>query len=276
MKRWLAAAVATALMGQASAPKPAADVRLYRLDCGRGTLPKRVFNDARAYPEDATVSVVASCYLIRHGADWLLWDAGFGRETLGQAQGLTQPIEPQLAAIGVSPAEIGIVGISHSHPDHTGQARAFPAATLVIGSREFDQLFGPGATANAAAAPLAAWADGKRVRKVGGEAGLAGGDLDIYGDGSVTAIALPGHTPGHLGLLVKLRRSGYVVLSGDQYHFRENRAKHGVPGFNFDRAQTLASHDRLESIVRNLRARLVIQHDPQDNAALPKAPAYLD
>jgi glyoxylase-like metal-dependent hydrolase (beta-lactamase superfamily II) len=72
---------------------------------------------------------------------------------------------------------------------------------------------------------------------------------------------MPGHTPGHVVLLLKLA-SGYLLLSGDQYHFRENRAVAGVPAFNQNRADTLASHGRFEEIARNLKARVVIQHDP--------------
>jgi glyoxylase-like metal-dependent hydrolase (beta-lactamase superfamily II) len=271
MRRLLTAAAAlTALSAQAPAPQAAPEVRVYRIDCGGGTLAKNFFSDVHAYPDGATVTVTSSCYLIRHGQDVLIWDTGFGRDTLGRPQGLKTPIEPQLAALGVAPGQVQTVGISHSHYDHTGQAKVFPQAKLVIGAREYDALFGQNAFLGAASAPLANWADGKNVQKVTG-------DLDLYKDGLVVVLALPGHTPGHLALQLKLKNAGYVILSGDQYHFRENRAKNGVPGFNYDRAQTLASSARLEELVRNLKARLIIQHDVQDNAdAFPAADRYLD
>lgn len=265
----VAGAAVVALMGQAPV-KPAPEVRLYRLDCGRGDLPKNFFNDEHAYADGAMISVVASCYLIRHGQDVLLWDTGFGAETIGdKSRGLTVTLTPQLAAIGVKPADVKMVGISHSHGDHTGQAKDFVAAQLLIGAAEYDALFGPNASLAESAKPLQAWAGGTNVKKVSG-------DLDVYGDGSVVALALPGHTPGHLALQVKLAKTGYVILSGDQYHFRENRTKNGVPGFNWNRADSLASNARLEGLIKNLKARLIIQHDAQDNAALPKPPAYLD
>jgi len=269
MRAGAATVVLLALGAQAPAPQPPSDIRLYRLDCGRGDLSKNFFSDTRAYPDDATIGVVSSCYLIKHGTNWLLWDTGFGADTLGKPRGLTVELAPQLAALGVKPADIGIVGISHSHGDHTGQAKAFPQAKLLIGAREFDAMFGPNPTLADAGKPLAGWADGKNVAKVAS-------DIDVYRDGTVIAIGLPGHTPGHLGLMVKLPKSGWVILSGDQYHFRENRAKRGVPGFNYDRAQTLASHERVEALVANLKARFVIQHDPEDAKAFPVAPAYLD
>lgn len=84
-------------------------------------------------------------------------------------------------------------------------------------------------------------------------------------------IPTPSHTPGHHALLVHLA-SGTVLLSGDQYHFTENRRVGGVPGFNRDRADTLASHDRFEKLATNAKAKVVIQHEPADVAKLPTFP----
>jgi glyoxylase-like metal-dependent hydrolase (beta-lactamase superfamily II) len=82
---------------------------------------------------------------------------------------------------------------------------------------------------------------------------------------------MPGHTEGHQALLVRLA-SGPVLISGDQYHFTANRQFGGVPSFNVDRADTLASHDRFEKLARNLKAKVVIQHEPDDIAMLPAFP----
>jgi hypothetical protein len=72
-------------------------------------------------------------------------------------------------------------------------------------------------------------------------------------------------------LLVRLA-SGPVLLSGDQYHFTEAVKNRGVPSFNVDRADTLASHDRFERIAVNTRAKVIIQHEPADVAKLPAFP----
>jgi N-acyl homoserine lactone hydrolase len=106
-------------------------------------------------------------------------------------------------------------------------------------------------------------------------------DLDVFGDGSVRILKTPGHTPGHQSLLVKLAKSGAVVLSGDLYHLRSDRPSRAVGDANVmvvntNRADTLASMDRVEGLVRNLHARLIVQHDPSDYRELPKAPRYLD
>ena len=98
-------------------------------------------------------------------------------------------------------------------------------------------------------------------------------DKDVFGDGSVIVLRTPGHTPGHPGLLVKLPQTGAVILSGDAIHFRENYDAIGVPAFNFDRAQTVASIERIKKIADNLKATVIIQHDARDIEKLPAFPA---
>ena len=83
---------------------------------------------------------------------------------------------------------------------------------------------------------------------------------------------MPGHTPGHHSLLVRLPQRGAVLLTGDLYHFTEQLANRGVPSFNSHRADTLASFDRFQAIARSLGAMIVIQHEPIDIARLPAFP----
>jgi N-acyl homoserine lactone hydrolase len=99
---------------------------------------------------------------------------------------------------------------------------------------------------------------------------------DIFGDGTVVMINLPGHTPGHHGLLVKLEKTGYVLLTGDVSHFHENYDSDGIPVWNANRADSLASLDRFKKIARNLDATVIIQHDPRDIAKLPAYPAFAE
>jgi len=86
-------------------------------------------------------------------------------------------------------------------------------------------------------------------------------------------LATPGHTPGHRALMVKLPQSGTFILSGDAVHFRENYETNGVPWFNFDRSQTLASMDRIRKLLANTKGTLIIQHDARDIQKLPAFPA---
>jgi len=264
MKKLLIAGLsALALMGQAAPPpKPSAEIKLWRLSCGPG-LPLDLgrFNDTGKFDGQKREFVI-SCYLIKHGDKYLLWDTG-----LSTKPGEADPILAQLTQIGVKASDIGAVGISHYHYDHTAWAKDFPAATLLIGKGDFDALSAKPPLGMADPKPLSNWIGGS------GKSEAVSGDKDVFGDGSVTMLDMPGHTPGHHALLVRLPKTGPVLLSGDQFHFLENIPVDGVPGFNTDRAQTLASNDRFKKLAANLNARVIIQHDQRDVAKLPLFPA---
>ena len=275
MIKYLAMTAAALLAGAAPAqPAPSSPVmQLWRLDCGNFVM-KRFgawFSDTFQYPPGAR-PLVGSCYLIRNGSRYLLWDTGMSDRLIAepidneeQTMSLKVSLVDQLKQINVAPEQIKFVGISHFHGDHTGQARQFRNATLVIGRGDWDALKGSDERLKAEREDLAHWLSGT------GKA-IPVGDADIFRDGSVIMLAMPGHTPGHSALLVRLA-SGPVLLSGDQYHFTEAVANRGVPGFNTDRADTLASHDRFDRIAANLKAKVVIQHEPADIAKLPAFPA---
>lgn len=256
--------------GSAAAQSPA-PIQLWRLDCGQIYEPDLdLYSDSYAYVGQSR-TLVGSCYLIRHGENYMLWDTGLTADHLGKP--LTGPgsdgatvattIVDQLARIGVKPEQVSLIGISHYHYDHTGQAAAFPGATLLLGSADVAVLRQPG---DERAAPLAHWLSGA------GKLDPVSGDRDVYGDGSVVMLDLPGHTPGHHGLLVRLAHGGPILLSGDTAHFRENYATDGVPGWNTSRAQSLASLARLKALAANLKATLVIQHELRDVSLLPAFP----
>jgi glyoxylase-like metal-dependent hydrolase (beta-lactamase superfamily II) len=101
-------------------------------------------------------------------------------------------------------------------------------------------------------------------------------DYDVFGDGSVVIKSAPGHTPGHQVLLVKLAKTGPVLLSGDLYHYPEERTLDRVPTFDTDPTQTRRTRAAIDAFLKKSRARLWIQHDFTANAALKKAPAFYD
>jgi glyoxylase-like metal-dependent hydrolase (beta-lactamase superfamily II) len=255
------------------APATAAPLSLTRLDCGTITIKNfdKFFSDKPGLYAAGARDVADSCYLIRHGDQLMLWDTGLPAELRGKnvdmgemVPHVTKTLVEQLAALDIKPEEIDVVGISHSHSDHTGQAAAFPNAKLVIGTADFDLAQKPGQPGGPN--PIAPWVKaGATVQKVSG-------DTDLFGDGSVTALHLPGHTPDHMALLVNLK-SGPVLLSGDLYHSTEARQKRGVPPFNTSRPQTLASMDAFEAKAKALGAKVIIQHEPADIAKLPAFPA---
>jgi glyoxylase-like metal-dependent hydrolase (beta-lactamase superfamily II) len=271
LKKLTVLGLAWAWLSGMQAPNATAPLSLWRLDCGDATIKdyNSFFSDTLAY-KSGPKEITDSCYLIRHGDSWMMWDAGLSEKLVGHPDSnpvmtlrMKQALAPQLARLGVKPEQIALLGISHYHGDHIGQAGLFAKAKLLIGKGDFDALKAPGGPD---AAPLAAWISG------GAPVQPVAGDLDIFGDGQVVMLSTPGHTPGHHSLLVRLA-SGPVILSGDLWHFTEQVALDGVPPFNTDRAQTLASMDRIRKLAANIHAKVVIQHEAEDIAKLPAFPA---
>jgi glyoxylase-like metal-dependent hydrolase (beta-lactamase superfamily II) len=269
MKTWLKLA-AVALLGAPALARaaPPADMALWRLDCGSVLVTDLdVFSDTFAYVGQKK-RLTDSCYLIRHGGQYLLWDTGFPAGLAGRSEtdgpftaSLATTLADQLSRIGLRPEQLTYVGISHRHDDHTGQLPVFAKAVLLIGAGDLETL------RQRKSDRIAPWTGG------GGKVEAVTGDRDVFGDGSVVMLDMPGHTESHHSLLVRLPKTGPVLLSGDLYHFTENRQSGGVPAFNTSRVQTMASMARFEAIARNLHARVVIQHEPADIAKLPAFPA---
>lgn len=241
------------------------DVSLTRLDCGTASAPSDVarFSDSYAY-NDFKVQLTYSCYLIKHNDHYLMWDAGQPDNGSGSAP--KKNLVKLLAELNIKPDQINYLGISHYHGDHVGQAPLLPSATLLIGKGDWDALTGVTPNRMANPAPFDHWING------GGKVESLPGDKDVFGDGSVVILNMPGHTPGHHSLLVKLKDMGDVLISGDLAHFHENYEHDRVPTFNTDRADTLASFDRFKDIAKNLDATVIIQHDARDIEKLPVFP----
>lgn len=273
----LALSVASVQSAFAAAP----EVRMYRLDCGQMRLgDKSVMSDEGLYKGEY-YDIVMSCYLIKHGKDWILWDAGLPKKYLKGplTEGtfttkLDRTIVDQLRELKLSSKDIKYVAVSHAHFDHSGQVNDFPNATLIIQRAELEAMADTKiASAHYIQADLfSSHISGKNLKRVR----VVDGDVDLFGDGTMKTIQTPGHTPGSMALLLNLKNSGSYVLSGDQWHFTENHERKQVPTWNYSHKETISSGDRLDDIIKQTNAKLVIQHEPVDNEKLPKLPAYLD
>jgi glyoxylase-like metal-dependent hydrolase (beta-lactamase superfamily II) len=258
---------ANALVSLSALAQGAAEVTLTRFECGTSQAPTEVnlrFSDTYAYG-DLKVQLVFSCYLIKHGNEYMVWDTGHPMSAGAVAPKVS--LVDLLGQINVKPDQIKYVGVSHYHGDHIGQVGSFPKATLLIGKGDWDALTsakpGPGVNPE----PFANWIKGE------GKVEPLPLDKDVFGDGTVLMLNTPGHTPGHHSLMVKLPQTGNVLLTGDLAHFRENYENNGVPSFNTNRAETVASIDRFKKIASNLKATVIIQHDARDVGKLPAFPA---
>jgi N-acyl homoserine lactone hydrolase len=269
---WLAGMAMTAAAADAYGAAAPAELSLTRFDCGKtNTLADQDlarFSDINAF-SGLKVQLTFSCYLIKHGGDYMIWDTG------NPAAGSAKPspnapkssLVEQLAQLKLKPEQIKYVGVSHYHGDHVGQVASFPDATLLIGKGDWDVLTDPKPNPAANTANFSHWISG------GGKVEPVSGDKDVFGDGSVIMLNTPGHTPGHHSLMVNLKQTGTVMLTGDLAHFRENYDINGVPTFNTNRADTLASLDRFKKLGANMKATIIIQHDARDIDKLPAFPA---
>ncbi|RQU32776.1 N-acyl homoserine lactonase family protein [Burkholderia cenocepacia] len=248
--------------------------RLYILDGGTARV-----DDASIYSPGVDVGkpMTMSCnvYLIRHRGDWMLWDTGTQDDLIDTPEGrviahgihgsVNRTIASQLAEIGVQPDEIGTLAISHAHYDHVGNCRLFRHARWIAQKAEYDAMFGDDPGAYGFDPALYESLQGNPIEMIEG-------DHDVFGDGAVRIVATPGHTPGHSSLLVKLPRSGPVLLSGDVAHNRRNFRCRCVPAFNADALKSVASMEKVDALLEAESATLWVNHDIVQNASLPHAP----
>lgn len=246
----------------------AVEIALWRMDCGRfDNVDMSVESDDDRYVGRRR-NGVDSCYLIRHDEDYMLWDVGMSvglklDTPIAAVRGPERGIVAQMAEIGVKPEQVRYIGISHGHPDHTGQAGDFPHATLLIGAGDWPLNAVPGWMKADTFDP---WLKG------GSKVEPIDHDMDVFGDRSVVIFATPGHTPGHHSLMIHLKRTGTVLLSGDLFSLRENYRHNVVHGLNTNRADTLASFDRFKKLAAYHHALVIVQHEPGDVAKLPRFP----
>jgi glyoxylase-like metal-dependent hydrolase (beta-lactamase superfamily II) len=257
--------------------------RLYRLDCGHS-----LANDESVWTPGENVGrsieFSSTCWLIKHKSDWLLWDTGVPESSLNDPRGwstlpklivyhLDKSLTDQLAEIGLKPGDIGRVAISHTHGDHIGNVDLFTNSTILMQQAEYSWIHSPNGP-NDNVNQLMALA--RQLLGTPKNLKLVEGDTDVFGDGSVTLVYTPGHTPGHQSLLVHLKNSGFIILSGDVVHLEENFEKNIVPSLNTDKAESIASMARVRRLIATYQATLFINHDKSQSDTLRLLPAFYD
>ena len=226
----------------------------------------------------------STCWLIQHRNKWLLWDTGVPESALHDPKGwstlpklivyhLDKTLTDQLAAIGLKTTDISYVALSHSHGDHIGNVRLFPNSTVLMQRAEYAWISSPDGP-NDNVNQLKALA--RKLLGTPKHLKLLDGDTDVFGDGSVTLVSTPGHTPGHQSLLIHLKNSGFIILSGDVVHLEENFEKNTVPSLNTDKAASIASMDRIRRMIATYKAKLFINHDKAQSDTLRLLPAFYD
>jgi N-acyl homoserine lactone hydrolase len=217
-------------------PEPVPNVSVHCLTTGevRG---KRGERGVRRYLpggwRDETLPVNA--FLIEHPEGLCLFDTG---QTASAARRghlpawhpflrlarfeLTQDDEAgaQMRALGHDPGRLRWVVLSHLHTDHAGGIDAFAGTEPIVSRTEWERAIGLRGRLRGYLPQH--WPRELRPRLVelnGGAAGPFPGSRPLTADGRLVLVALPGHTPGHMGLLVRDRGGGFL-LAGDLAHTR--------------------------------------------------------
>ena len=253
----LAFAAPPVVAQQPASPPP--QVKLWRLECG--------LFDIDDLEGKGRVLMPVSCYLVRRGDQFVLFDAGLdsalavqSQRQNGQTLSLKRTIADQLTEIGVDPNKVGTLIVSHYHGDHHGQAEIVPNARLLIGAGDAAALRGEDDKG-----ALAPWLEGMRpVEEVSA-------DRDLFGDRRVVVLHTPGHTPGHLALLVRVGDKAYI-LTGDLVHDRDQLAERKPSGNHVDKVRGKAEIERVIALAEREKAVIVVGHDQHDIALLPTFP----
>ncbi len=259
---------------RARAPKT---LRLYVFDCGviKGLDPA-LFNFKRE--EVAETSFAVPCYLIVHPKGTLMWDVGVIPDSAFKDDGqpvtqgpstATRTLKSQLAEIGYSPSDITYLAHSHYHSDHIANSNEFASSTWLVRKVERDAMFAAKPPALVDPKDYSELKDSKTVI-------LTKDEYDVFGDGKVIIKSAPGHTPGHQVLILKLAKTGPVMLAGDLYHYPEERKFDRTPTFEYNREQSLASRAMIEDYCKKTGTQLWIEHDYVHNSKLKKSPQYYE
>jgi len=276
--------VCAAVCVLAAAPAPVR-LRLYVFDCGVLTVTSEGVERYHVTPgEVGETRMAVPCFLVAHPRGTLMWDAGVIPDATVASHGaegarsnvnptvaavVTRPLITQLAAVGYRPEEITYVSISHAHIDHTANLNAFAKSTWLVRAAERSFMW----TENNPRVMPSFYAELKNSKAID----VDRDEYDVFGDGRVIIKAAPGHTPGHSVLVLRLDRTGRVMLSGDLYHYPQERTRRRRPPDNeFNVEQSAASREAIEAYLTRTKTTLWIEHDFVATAKLRKAPAFYD
>jgi len=226
-----------------------------------------------------TFELPVTSVLLRHAQGNLLFDTGCHPDIATDAQSrwgsLTKLMTPVmtkddnvivgLAAVGLGPDDIDVVICSHLHVDHCGCNVFFKRATLIVHARELAAARAPDGVAMGYL-PIE-WDHPLPTDAIEGE-------CDVFGDGRIVLLPLPGHTPGTLGALVELERSGAFLLASDTVSVRETLDEGIVPRNTWNAAALVKSLAEIRRIAAR-GATVICGHDPRQWQTLRRgAEAY--
>ena len=223
------------------------------LDTGFCTVPERFAYRAQTRRR---VPCHGVCVLLRHNTEgWLLFDTGYAPRVLQATKRfpyrlyalmtpMTIPAQSsaaiQLARFGLQPDAVSVVIVSHFHADHIGGLLDFGTARFVAARAGFNAVQGRHGFDAVRRAflpqllPLdfAARATWQEALPLGEPVPGFAETRDLFGDGSVRLVALPGHAKGQIGLIAKTTAADTLFFVADAVYaarsIRRNIAPHSI------------------------------------------------
>jgi len=278
----------TAAVALAQSPQ---GMKLYVFSSGALTIGKHILQNLA--PQD-TIKVPVGFFVVMHPKGNVLFDTGNNDKIItdpsywGPAFQRLSPvntpdmaIDTQLGRIGLKPDDITYVVVSHLHLDHGGNVGKFPNSTLVVQKDEIRNAYWPEPGTAGPYIP----GDIAPLRSALGEALpnkykmiQLNGDMDIFGDGSIVVKRWVGHTPGSQMMVVRLPKTGTIILTGDNVYFRENVEKNILPNvaLAYDPPGILRAYEWIRYLQATEKADFFTAHDPDAFKALKKPPEYYD
>ena len=235
---------------------------------------------------EGDITIPVGFYAIKHPKGIVLFDTGNNDKTIQDPAGWWGPlakglglkmtrddaIDVQLQKIGVAPADVKFVILGHMHLDHAGNMQKFPNATFIVQNDEVAAAGWPETGYSVFYIP-GDFAEAKNYKMV-----RLRGDLDLFGDRSVEIVRAPGHTAGSQFAVVRLPKSGTVVLTSDACYLKENLEKNLTPGPGgaWSPSAMLAGYEKIRLVRDAEGASVFFAHDPEVFKATKKAPEFYE
>jgi glyoxylase-like metal-dependent hydrolase (beta-lactamase superfamily II) len=285
--RWLSVVLALALIVAVAAPASAqgpAGMRLYVFTSGSlGGFPKGALQiGGQGNIDWAPVGF----YVIKHPKGNVIFDTGNNDKTITNAEGWWGPlakgfglkmtandaVEAQLGKIGLKTSDIKYVVLGHMHLDHAGNMQKFPNATFVIQTDEARAAWFPDPGYSVYYIP-GDFSESKNYHYV-----RLSGDLDLFNDRSIEVRRAPGHTPGSQFAVVRLPKTGTVVLTSDVVYLKENLEKNLIPPIpgTWSPMGMYEGYEKVRHVRDAEGASVFFAHDPEVFKATKHAPDYYE
>jgi N-acyl homoserine lactone hydrolase len=286
--------VASLLFATAAAvalAQPPQGMKLYVFSSGALTIGKHILMNLA--PQEI-IKIPVGYFVVMHPKGNVLFDTGNNDkiitdpsywgpnfQRLSPVNTPDMAIDAQLGKIGLKPDDIKYVVVSHLHLDHGGNVAKFPNSTLVVQKDELRAAFWPepGMARGYIPGDLAPLrsdigeADPNKYKMI-----QLNGDMDLFGDNSVVVKRWVGHTPGSQMMVVRLPKTGTIILTGDNVYFRENAEKNILPNIvlAYDPPGILRAYEWIRYLQATEKADFFTAHDPDAFKALKKPPEYYD